>query len=207
MKKLLLTGLATIALAAGVFAQGSVLIDNSALANGFTTEIPGAYYNGTMGLEVWMANLASVPAGINLAPGPESGVLGYSAMLGDGNFHLEKTYVAFTAAIGGANLGELDMADVTPGGATVVLALAAWNTAAASWNAMLSSANAGTRAGVLAFTQPTADFVHVTPPPTPKDLNWPNGVDLVMTLPVPEPGAFALAGLGAAALLSFRRRK
>ena len=51
-------------------------------------------------------------------------------------------------------LGEVDL-PVSPAGATVVLALAAWNTGDLSWGAMLANANQATRAGIVAFVQPT----------------------------------------------------
>jgi hypothetical protein len=95
-------------------------------------------------------------------------------------------------------LGQLDMP--TASGSTVTLALVMWNTSDASFNAMLGASGASTRAGVSAFTDPT----FVSPSPAVQLPGW--NQDLVMTT-VPEPSTFALAGLGAAALLIFRRRK
>jgi hypothetical protein len=68
---------------------------------------------------------------------------------------------------------------------------------------MLSSANASTRAGVIAFLNPvTPLFLN---PGVPASLTgWTE--DLVMTV-IPEPGALALAGLGTVALLIFRLRR
>ena len=50
---LAIVGAAAFALAAGAFAQGSINLDNSMLANGVAIGIPGNYYGGTYGMEVW----------------------------------------------------------------------------------------------------------------------------------------------------------
>ena len=76
----------------------------------------------------------------------------------------------------------------------------------------------GTHLGVIAFPQETVSLLS-SPPGIPLDIsgiNQPTGFgwnganqDLVMTAvtSIPEPGTLALAGLGVAALLIFRRRK
>jgi hypothetical protein len=93
------------------------------------------------------------------------------------------------------------MYDVHPVGAEVVLALAAWNNSSPSWSAMLASANQATRAGVIAFDQPTTGlFVDPATPP-PLAMNE----DLVLSS-IPEPSPMALMALGAA-LLSLSRRR
>ena len=100
------------------------------------------------------------------------------------------------------------MVDVTPAGSRVVLGLAVWNTSATSWAAMLSSCTGTTRAGVLAFPNPTSFPGVGFPPLIPVDINagWTAaGTDLVMTN-VPEAGTLALAGLGVAAMSVSRRR-
>jgi hypothetical protein len=62
---------------------------------------------------------------------------------------------------------------------------------------------AGRAVGTLTFTNPVGNPA-ANPPDVPPDLT---GMGAVVLTAVPEPSTFALAGLGAAALLIFRRRK
>ncbi len=94
------------------------------------------------------------------------------------------------------------MTDVHPAGADVVLALAAWNRSAPSWTAMLAGANQTTRAGVIAFDQPTVDPGCYNCGPPLLSMNQ----DLVLSS-IPEPSALALVAMGGLLLLLSRHRR
>jgi len=206
MKKLLLTGLAVAGLTVGASAQGWFNLDTSSfLNNGVAEGSNTGWYTGTAGFEVWELNgtTAATINAINTAA-LTSGAGAYALLAADG-FKLEATLVGQSVSSGTITLGPVKMGDVSPAGSTVTIALAAWDSGSATWTAAVGGG--AKNAGVIAMSQPTTDY-SISPNPPPSDMTWNGGMsqNLVM-LPVPEPSTFALAGLGAAALLIFRRRK
>jgi hypothetical protein len=222
MKRLALTGIATLALALGAFAQTFILDNTSDLVNGVADLTAGSYYNGPYGLEVFQLNpvptgaaLNSLLASINgtsASLGANLGSAGLAVMTAAGSGFTSYAPITGQTMANGyiSGLGQYTMAGV-PAGANVVLGLAVWNSSGAQSTA--------THLGVIAFQQSTVSTTS-SPPGIPLDIvgggqpagfGWNSvdgtGADLVMTTLVPEPGTLALAGLGVAALLIFRRRK
>ncbi len=172
----------------GAFAQGSIQIDNSQGMYGLTIDEPGSYYTGTFGLEVWELNGTTIPPGITPVLYPKVGAIpglcgdvlnAYEALAGTG-FTKEATF-AGQLANGGAisMLPEVRMPNVWPAGSSVVIALVAWNNDAASFWQMTSTAQAETRAGIVAFVNPTADYTRLPSPAPPPLVGWTNS-DLVL---------------------------
>ncbi len=159
MKKAMLSAVAAVGVGIGAWAQqGNLVLDNSASTNRLAADEPGNCYTGTYGMEVWVLKGTEIPAGLNLSPAADSGLLGYDAMRAAG-FVKEATYTnQITAGPGLFKLGPLFMPHAHSGGA-VIVALAAWNTDAPSWSAMRASANQGTRAGIVVFQQPTTPLL------------------------------------------------
>jgi len=207
MKKSVVTGLATVALALGAFAQGTIDPNNSntaLVAGGVTVDNATTFYSGAYGLEIWELNSSDIPANMpsiaTVTPGYAE--VAYGNLTPDG-FKPEATFTGQSMAAGTvAGLPYVTMADVSPAGATVTIAYAMWNTAATSFSAFEASRGPTGRAGVLAFVNGTQSSSLL---PGTTLTGWTE--NLVMVTAVPEPGTLALAGLGVAALLIFRRRK
>jgi PEP-CTERM motif len=195
MKKLL-TGMALASLTFAALGQGSVVVDNQSAGGGIAVNAPASYYTGTYGLEIW-AKTGAIGANINSFNGNNPSTA-YANLSADG-YVLATTFANKTMGVPGTlqAVGTATAANIGPGNNAV--AVVAWNSSAASFNAAVTG---GAKAGVYTFVS-----VFFAPPGAPSNLgdSW-GSTDLVMTA-VPEPGTFALASLGAAALLIFRRRK
>jgi len=207
MKRLVLTGVALLAFTLGALAQSAVLVDNgnaTTLAQGIY--MGGSPYAGSYGIAVYEAPTGTSFAAIDAA----SGYAAYQALVGNSSFKLEDTVTGNTSAGYYIGIGSVNLPDVSPAGANIVLGLAIWSTSGTAASAMTTP---GATFGAIAFPQATAQQTTPPLPPTPDitagwlSLNGGTGEELVMTTPVPEPGTLALAGLGLAALLIFRRRK
>jgi hypothetical protein len=202
MKKYLsiLAVAAMAAYATSAFAQGTVVFsngtglvkqwtaaDNSALMNvpkgGGSVQLywapVGSAYTGWTGLQSPSAWYASNPLW-KLGP-----VVGFT-----------------TPAAGKFTGGTLELSPLTPAGSGIDYVIIGWTGTHASLDAALT---ANAMIGVSDKVGSSTGNPTTTPPGTATPL-----ADTFkgMTLqPVPEPSTFALAGLGAAALLIFRRRK
>jgi hypothetical protein len=208
MKKTILTSLATMLFALGAFAQGGVILDNKSAARGITTG-GNNFYDGSAGIEIWYLNGSSY--NLSSINGQAANPSAAYSQLSSSGFTLATSFQNAQVALGGFGFGGLNIPGVTPAGSPITLAVVAFTGTGSSFS---GAANGG----VLAFYQPTVDYT-ASPPPLPSDLTaafsgpgQPGGfntTDLVLNpiTAVPEPSSFALAGLGAAAMLIFRRRK
>ena len=202
MKKTMLIVVVAIGLAVGAFAQGGTIWLHTPLAPPYPavdTDTLGNHYTGAFGIEVWGLNAAAVPPGINLGPSPGSGVAAYSTMQADG-FVLQASFAGVPMSSGLFGICTVTLPTIP--GPNAVLALAVWNTAAPSWEAMLGGADSDTRAGVIAFVNPVTIFT-INPGAPARLTGWTE--DLVMAT-IPEPSVLTVACLGGALLLLVRRR-
>lgn len=212
MKKYLVT-LAITALATSAFAQGTVtLANNSAnLVKQWTSSTDSTAIS--IPANGGYVQLVAAAKGSSLTPLGTMGSTGYTASY--------STLALFLAAntawavVDPAGLIAPQAGRFAAGGRTINNIGAAanadyfligWTGAATTYDAAVAG-NAFIGVSSV-FTTATASTTGVPAPPTPVNLNLTFGGMLVAPLSaVPEPSTFALAGLGAAAMLIFRRRK
>ena len=221
MKKLLLTiGLAAIGVSA--FAQGNFIFSSTARSvwDNWSTVATGlpradasnnvAFLIGTTGTPLvdTAMGMTSVPTNQTTAI---NGVAAWTSILNDPNFKLATNgadgllVVGTTTSLGGFSYGSgaFTVAGTAAGGGAITLYVIGWSYLYANpflaqaanspvgWSAPINYAyGAGPLPG---------------PPGTPGSIG--DTLGRFGVAPVPEPTTFALAGLGAAALLIFRRRK
>jgi PEP-CTERM motif len=185
MKKILLTSIAVAACGINAFGSGIVLFEN----------IDNSSY-------------ASVTLNSSTGPPTGSGLVVDLFWDNGSSFVLEDTFTStFTGAgsLGSGNVfqapGEFEAGEVTiPQSGTQFFEVEGFYTSG-------TIAYAGTTGPFLAYAAPAGQPI----PPQPIASLWPPGPgdwdgNLVL-IPVPEPSAIALGGLGATSLLLFRRRK
>jgi len=190
MKKLLLSGMFA-GLAAGAFAQGQINLDN--IANNPATATPTSTSGGLFYIQSGSsAVLINTDFNVSFFGGSDAN-----------NLTLLGTFVGSGGGAAGGAGTFLDLSGVpaTIAGSTSsgFFRIDAWEGAATFAAAVSGNLPNGT-SGV--FSNPLGN-PNASPPGTPTDFTAMPSV----VLAVPEPGTFALAGLGAAALLIFRRRK
>lgn len=187
MKKLIATTLATVASLAA-FGQGTL---NFANLNGTAVNAPVTLSDGT-------TKLAGAQYMAALLAGPSAGNL---------------TQIATTPFVSaGYFLGGTQVIPTVAGGSTALVAIEVWNTTAGSTFATAKASGQANAWGMFATASTTTPLSvklgdpNATPPGTPAALVGLTALSLNGGV-IPEPSTFALAGLGAAALMFFRRRK
>jgi len=199
MKKALVTGILSLAAAVCVQAQGRIIFYN--YASGKTINY-GSGSGGTLGQPVSQSTPFTVGLYWALTSSFSAATIN-AAMVGDGGYGLipSLTLQGVTAPLGNVggdypgqfgNLAQLaSFGGVTP--ANVTLVIVAYNGA--------NYASSTIRGHSAAFE------LNATVSPTPASYISDGAWSSFAVTAVPEPSTFALAGLGLASLLIFRRRK
>jgi len=191
MKKLFLSTLLSSGIAASAFAQGFVALDNTAN----TDQSPSALSNGLF----WLNNGAAI---VKMSGDFNAAFYGGTDQA---NLSLIATFSGAGAAgsgfSGAGTWGDPNGQGWAIPGSTVsgtaFMRVEAWDGSATSY--ALALAGGAHTAQSIVFSNPMKAL-----PDAPPNLT---GMPAVVLSAVPEPSTFALAGLGAAALLIFRRRK
>lgn len=209
MKKLTLTTLA-LGVAFGVFAQGTV---NYTTVSGTTLRAP--VYGpeaGNAGLSKTGNTTAGIPAGTQVYTGALLTGSGYTAQLwaATGSGVAEDSLVAALGATTTFRTGTAagyvanivgTLTGVAKDAPTATLQLRVWDNQGGTITTWAQAVLAGALAGKSAPWNVNAIGGDVNTPP------FLTGIQSFNIYAVPEPSTFVLAGLGAAGLLIFRRRK
>jgi hypothetical protein len=184
MKKLTATLLASSLLGLAAYAQGTV---NFANIQG-SLNVPVYMSDGTTKVAAGNTFMAELLAGTT-----------------QGNLNISVATSGFLAA-GYFSAGAKTVTGIA-GGATAWMQVRFWNTANGSSYAAAAASGANNAYGSSNPFQVTLGDPTASPPGVPAALSGLAGQTLKLNSAVPEPSSLALAGLGAAALLVFRRRK
>jgi len=210
MKKILLTT-AAMALTVAAFGQGQINFSNASTISGFN---PVANRNVTFDATAASANpayvaganvssnyagtdLTSLRAALYYAPSTQSDLSQFIAASGG-----PVTFKASTSATAGSWFGGTRTLDNLGIGVTGNFVVFVWDISKAA-NPLLASAQTGIygHSSIFQYTPPTSAT------PAPAEFLPNNLTAFSVGAVIPEPSTFALAGLGAAALMIFRRRK
>jgi len=182
MKKILLTIAAT-GMAIGAFAQGTVILENSAGSGNVSEQNP---------------NVAAMPPGYQVA-----------LLWWNGSAYQQIGAIYTSSAGNGDGNGFFNGETVTVPtfAANASFEVEGWTGNFTSYaNAMSSGGN--THVGLTpAFTNNEGNPATPTPPVGLSGASGSGWNGNLVLVPVPEPATFVLGGLGAASLLLFRRRK
>jgi len=205
MKKLILTAMAVAGMSLGAYAQGTVSFNNFSGAAGLV------YTNATANVGTNGGGLAVGSTHLELFYGPAGDTLAQLLALNTGTVF---TYTFASGATAGKFFDGTTVVTSGPLGAgsgdstiNIELAVAGWLGTAANYTAATLDTQNNVYQGItlVAFGNPTGG-AGATPALPANLVGWLAGNPLIIT-PVPEPTTMVLSGLGAAALLLFRRRR
>jgi len=212
MKKVLLTLTATV-FAVSVFAQGTVFFNNAQSASGIKAPVYGVEVGDTSVSKT--GNTASgLPVGTQTYTGTLLTGAGYLAQILAGNGANASTLVAAStaptsfrtgSAAGFFAGGDAVLVGVPADAAVATVQVVAWDNTSGQYGTW-SAAETAWKAGLIAAGKSSPINVNAIG----GGLNSSpllTGLQSFNIYMVPEPSTMALAGLGAAALLIFRRRK
>jgi hypothetical protein len=202
MRKLILTTVLTAGCAVAAFGQGSVNIANGGNASPDSAATTGGqFWLNTTGTAVLMPLDTGNGDGIiwvNVLAGSSAGTVAEMNYMG-GKEELDMQTVGHALGADSPLAFDGSQVPLTLGAGTVFLELQCWLGNFASYGAAIAGKGIVADSGVFQASL-------VVDPSTPVNLSQMPAVVLTQ-IPVPEPGTFALAGLGAAAMMIFRRRK
>jgi hypothetical protein len=214
MKKVLLTLTATV-FAVSVFAQGTVFFNNAQTGSGIRAPVYGPEV-GAPTVSKTGNTATGLPAGTTTYTGALLAGGGYLAQILAGNGAGASVLVAASTApttFRTANAagffagGDAILTGVPAGSPVATVQVVAWDNASGQYGTW-ALAEAAWNQGLIAAGKSLAINVNAIgggEPPNPSALLA--GLQSFNIYFVPEPSTMALAGLGAAALLIFRRRK
>jgi len=194
MKKLYLTAILCAAMAASALAQGTIVFDSSNATSWTTLQV------GPTPDAISPTNLPAAgawTAALLFAPGT---TLGQPI----GNFIQVGTTLGNNGYISGPTI-TIPSGDGEAAGASGVFIVEGWQGTFANYAAAAGPGGATFLGQSVEFVNGTGNPTTI-PPGTAASLTGWDG-SLILVNPVPEPTTIALGGLGAAALLLFRRRK
>jgi len=214
MKKLTATLLTVIGLAGYANAQGTFIVDSTANSGATATSTSGGlvFINGVLDTAtdinlniLWGTSAASVTTQLNLDPGGAN----TGAYTGIGSWFASQ-------ATGGGDIGNPQTGAISdPNGYTyavpneaagtlIYLQLQAWTGASTTFAGVTAN---GANAGYAGASSIFAITLASNSNPTQPDIHNVSSINLLAPVGVPEPGTMALAAIGGASLLLFRRRK
>lgn len=216
MKKLVVTAILGLATCVGSFAQGNFTFVSAPSAIWDTLTTPGTSFKALATMEVavlWSSNTNAIPTTFrNGLATPTNGVYtaDWTGIFTDPNFQLAHSTAlgnpVIVSTAGGAfpasgqYNGGIQYINGPAVGDRILLYVIAWQKSFGIDPVAAANANAG-----LGFSAPISYVLGSTAAPG-GSLGL-AGISSFGVAPVPEPTTFALAGLGAAALLIFRRRR
>jgi hypothetical protein len=204
MKKYLSIIAATV-MAASAYGQGTVAFQNNGTSTvkiGTSSSDPAAV---GAPITVTFVELLWATSGTAYTPWDTSQNLSQWLAANPGWSAISASIKSVSPTPGRFNGGTISATPLNPAGDVIRAVVAGWTGGFASFDQAYASGTAFVGLSGL-FTVDTGDPT-TTPAGTPGALTGTGGYTGQVLVQVPEPTSFALAGLGAAALLIFRRRK